>query len=44
MWGLGGIVGPPAAGGAMDAIGVEGMPLTVAAICLALAAIRIAKR
>jgi MFS family permease len=44
MWGLGGVAGPPAAGVAMDAIGVEGMPITIGVICFALAAVRIARR
>ena len=38
MWGIGGIAGPPAAGAAMDAIGLQGLPLTLGLICFALAA------
>jgi predicted MFS family arabinose efflux permease len=37
MWGVGGIAGPPAAGVAIDAIGREGFPLTLALICGGLA-------
>ena len=29
MWGIGGIIGPSMAGGAMDLIGPEGLPLTL---------------
>lgn len=38
MWGVGGIVGPPGAGVAMQAIGPVGLPLTVACLSLALVA------
>ena len=44
MWGVGGIAGPPAAGAAMDAIGVQGLPLTLAALCFALVAAGMARR
>ncbi|TJW40778.1 MAG: MFS transporter, partial [Mesorhizobium sp.] len=37
MWGVGGIAVPPLAGGAMDMIGANGLPITLGAICLALA-------
>ena len=37
MWGLGGIVVPPAAGTAMDAFGTGGLPIALGALCLALA-------
>lgn len=36
MWGVGGIVGPPASGFAMQAFGVDGLPAALAAMCLAL--------
>ena len=36
MWGAGGIVGPPGAGFAMQAFGVDGLPLSLAGMCLAL--------
>jgi hypothetical protein len=29
MWGIGGIVGPPLAGAAMDIMGPEGLPITL---------------
>ena len=32
MWGLGGLVGPPVAGAAMDGFGPQGFPLTLAAL------------
>ncbi len=32
MWGVGGLVGPPIAGAAIDAFGVNAMPVTLAAI------------
>ncbi len=38
MWGIGGIAGPPAAGLAMDAIGLQGFPFTLALICFGLVA------
>lgn len=38
MWGLGGIAGPPIAGSLMDALGAEGLPLMLGAMCLGLAA------
>ncbi len=44
MWGVGGIVGPPAGGAMMDAIGVEGLPATVGAMCLGLALVRLVRR
>lgn len=33
LWGVGGIAGPPAAGGMMEWIGVEGLPLTLGLLC-----------
>ena len=41
MWGVGGIAVPPAAGVAMDVLGAPGLPLTLGAMCLALAALGI---
>jgi fucose permease len=32
MWGIGGLLGPPIAGAATDAFGIEAIPLTVCAI------------
>jgi MFS family permease len=37
MWGVGGIAVPPTAGVAMDVLGASGLPITLGAICLALA-------
>jgi MFS family permease len=37
MWGIGGIAGPSTTGAAMDAFGVEGLPVTLGLVCLALA-------
>jgi MFS family permease len=44
MWGAGGMAGPPAAGAVMDAIGVQGLPLTLGLLCLGLAAFAILRR
>ncbi|MCV0397939.1 MAG: MFS transporter [Rhizobiaceae bacterium] len=43
MWGLGGVSGPPAAGAAMQVIGANGLPLVLAAMCLALFAVGVAR-
>jgi len=43
LWGIGGIAGPPAAGAAMDLIGVQGLPLVLGIMCLALALARMAR-
>ena len=41
MWGVGGVVGPPAAGSAMDMIGSIGLPVTLfAGFCLLLVSLR----
>ncbi|TIR65416.1 MAG: MFS transporter, partial [Mesorhizobium sp.] len=37
MWGVGGILVPPLTGGVMDLIGAAGLPVTLGAICAALA-------
>lgn len=37
FWGVGGIAGPPVTGIVMDAVGIQGLPLTLALLCLALA-------
>lgn len=44
MWGVGGIVVPPLAGGAMDVIGAAGLPVTLGAICAALAVTTVFRR
>ncbi|MER8581046.1 MFS transporter [Mesorhizobium sp. M1423] len=44
MWGVGGIAVPPLAGGAMDVVGAGGLPLTLGAICLALALVTVIRR
>lgn len=38
MWGVGGLVGPPLAGAAIDMLGIEAMPLTLAAFYVLLLA------
>jgi MFS family permease len=43
MWGLGGIMVPPIAGGAIDLMGPSGLPVTLGAICLLLAVLSIAR-
>lgn len=37
FWGVGGIAGPPTTGIVMDAVGIQGLPLTLGAVCLSLA-------
>lgn len=44
MWGIGGIAGPPATGAAMDVVGIQGLPLTLGAMSLALAVLRMLRR
>jgi len=44
MWGVGGIVVPPLTGSVMDVIGAAGLPVTLGAICAALAATTIFRR
>jgi MFS family permease len=44
MWGIGGIIGPPVAGGAMRLLGPEGLPLTLAASFAALALLAALRR
>lgn len=44
MWGVGGIAVPPLAGGVMDLIGASGLPITLGAICAALAAATVLRR
>lgn len=36
MWGFGGITGPATAGAMMDIVGMQGLPLTLGLLCLAL--------
>lgn len=43
MWGLGGIIVPPVTGGAIDAIGPSGLPVTLGAICMLLAVLSIVR-
>jgi MFS family permease len=43
-WGLGGLAGPPATGAVMDAIGVQGMPITLGLFCLGLATVALIRR
>jgi len=44
MWGVGGILVPPLTGGVMDAIGASGLPITLGAICAALAMASVLRR
>lgn len=44
VWGIGGIVGSPATGLAMQLIGHQGMPLSLGLLCCALAAFLMAER
>ncbi|HWK63468.1 MAG TPA: MFS transporter [Rhizobiaceae bacterium] len=44
FWGIGGIAGPPLAGGVMDAVGIQGLPLTLGALCLVLAGLLYLRR
>ncbi|MER8722981.1 MFS transporter [Mesorhizobium sp. M1027] len=44
MWGIGGIAVPPLAGSAMDVVGAGGLPMTLGAICLALAVVTVIRR
>lgn len=44
MWGVGGVLVPPLAGGVMNGIGASGLPVTLGAICLALAAATVIRR
>lgn len=44
MWGIGGIAGPSTSGVVMQSVGVEGLPLFLGAVCLAVAAVRLASR
>jgi MFS family permease len=37
VWGIGGIAGPPVTGIVMDAVGIQGLPLTLGGLCLVLA-------
>ena len=43
MWGLGGIIVPPIAGGAIDVMGASGLPVTLGAICLLLAVLSVVR-
>ena len=40
-WGVGGIAGPPAAGAAMDLLGIQGLPLALGVMYLVLLAARL---
>jgi MFS family permease len=44
IWGIGGIAGPPAAGAAMDWVGVQGLPGALGLVYLALALARLGRR
>ena len=38
MWGAGGLIGPPVAGAAIDLVGIDAMPVTLAAFYVLLLA------
>jgi fucose permease len=38
MWGVGGLIGPPVAGAAIDLVGIDAMPVTLAAFYVLLLA------
>jgi MFS family permease len=44
IYGVGGLVGSPLAGAAMDAFGVEGLPLSLAVMCFALSVFALNRR
>ncbi len=44
VWGIGGIAGPPATGAAMDLIGVQGLPIVLGLLYLALVFARFGRR
>jgi hypothetical protein len=44
FWGVGGIAGPPATGGLMDWIGLQGLPTVLGLMYLVLAAVRLFRR
>jgi MFS family permease len=43
-WGVGGLTGPPATGVVMDAIGIQGLPVTLGLLCFGLAAVALIRR
>jgi MFS family permease len=44
MWGAGGMAGPAGTGAIMDVIGVQGLPVTLGLLCVALAALALLRR
>jgi MFS family permease len=44
IWGIGGIAGPPATGAAMDLVGVQGLPVALGLLYLALALARLRRQ
>jgi hypothetical protein len=44
MWGVGGIMVPPAAGTAMQVLGAQGLPLVLGSLCAVLAAAGLLRR
>lgn len=44
MWGVGGLIGPPAAGAAIDAFGINAMPMVLAAVYGTLVVVLLARR
>jgi MFS family permease len=44
IWGVGGLAGPPVIGTVMDAIGLQGLPVTLGLLCFGLAAVALIRR
>jgi hypothetical protein len=44
MWGAGGMAGPAGTGAIMDAIGVQGLPVTLGLLCALLATLALIRR
>jgi hypothetical protein len=44
MWGVGGVAGPAGTGAVMDAIGVQGLPVTLGLLCFGLVGVGLIRR
>lgn len=44
MWGIGGVAGPPLTGSVMDAVGIQGLPIALGAMYVALVIARLVRR